>query len=104
MANCSQRTARTRMPPSGKIPVSIAALRTTSTTLAMSTRESRLAEYSSVKCGMADHSISNVSGEVAADAAIGTIIGLNGVAFGGLGWGDERTGPDPPGGPRRLTH
>src|SRR6185437_9425754 len=52
IAKCSQRTARTRVPPIGKIPVSIAALRTTSHTLPMSTRESRLAEYSSVKCGM----------------------------------------------------
>src|SRR6476661_3700385 len=40
------------MPPSGKIPVSIAALRTTSTTSPMSTLASRLAEYSMVKCGM----------------------------------------------------
>src|SRR3984893_9239551 len=52
MAKCSQRIARTRMPPSGKIPVSTAALRTTSTTLPISTRDSRLAEYSMVKCGM----------------------------------------------------
>src|SRR5436305_1227655 len=44
--------ARTRMPPSGKIPVSTAALRTTSTTACMSTQGSRLAEYSMVKCGM----------------------------------------------------
>src|SRR6267154_3537670 len=40
------------MPPSGKIPVSTAALRTVSTTLSISTRASRLAEYSSVKCGI----------------------------------------------------
>src|ERR1035437_4539945 len=40
------------MPPSGKTPVSTAALRTTSTTLPISTRASRLAEYSMVKCGI----------------------------------------------------
>jgi hypothetical protein len=47
---------RTRMPPSGKMPLFTAALRTTSTTSAMSMRPSRLAEYSIVKCGMGDHS------------------------------------------------
>src|SRR5665213_1134450 len=93
MAKCSQRTARTRVPPIGKIPVSIAALRTTSTTLAMSTRESRLAEYSSVKCGMMDYSSGgSVSGEVAAHAAVRTIVGLNRVAFAGLDRADERSG------------
>src|SRR5882724_10051379 len=40
------------MPPSGKILVSTAALRTVSTTLSISTRASRLAEYSIVKCGI----------------------------------------------------
>ncbi|MGY4486714.1 ribosomal protein L28 [Bradyrhizobium sp. LM3.2] len=41
------------MPPSGKMPVSTAALRTISQTAPMSRRLSRLAEYSIVKCGIA---------------------------------------------------
>src|ERR1035437_6875949 len=40
------------MRPSGKTPVSTAALRSTSTTLPISTRASRLAEYSIVKWGI----------------------------------------------------
>src|SRR6185437_530306 len=80
------------MPPSGKIPVSTAALRTISTTLLMSSRASRLAEYSSVKCGMSG-SLQRFlrSGEVAAHRAVGTIIGLNGVALAGLDRTDERS-------------
>src|ERR1700676_1328553 len=94
IANCSQRTARTRMPPSGKIPVSTAALRTTSTTLAMSTRPSRLGEYSSVKCGMFDPSCdsSGPSSEITTDRAIRSIVGLDRVAFAGLDRADERSG------------
>src|SRR6201995_1542900 len=83
--------ARTRMPPSGKMPVSTAALRTTSTTLAMSTRLSRSAEYSMVKCGMGCLRV--VSGEIAADRAVGAIIGLDCVALAGLDRTDEGTGP-----------
>src|SRR6266568_8091556 len=92
MAQCSQRIARTRMPPSGKIPVSTAALRTTSTTLSISTRASRLAEYSIVKCGMSGSLLcGGVSGEVAAHRAIRTIVGLDRVAFAGLDRANERS-------------
>src|SRR6478736_4026219 len=82
------------MPPSGKMPVSTAALRTTSHAAPMSRRSSRLAEYSIVKCGIA------VSlpvffirlSEVAADRAVGAIIGLNCVALAGLDRTDEGAG------------
>src|SRR5712672_3550978 len=81
------------MPPSGKIPVSTAALRTTSTTLPISTRASRLAEYSSVKCGMSGTPtiIAGVSSEVTAHRAIRTIVGLDRVAFAGFDRPDERS-------------
>src|SRR3569833_816256 len=86
--------ARTRMPPSGKMPVSTADLRTTSQTRPMSRRPSRLAEYSIVKCGIA------VSlpvffvrlSEVAAHRAVGAIVGLNCVALAGLDRTDEGAG------------
>src|SRR6185437_12059192 len=86
--------ARTRMPPSGKMPVSTAALRTTSTTFPMSTRLSRLAEYSIVKCGMAVFTpcYCSASAEIAADRAVGAIIGLDCVALAGLDRTDEGTG------------
>src|SRR6266702_57469 len=80
------------MPPSGKIPVSTAALRTVSTTLSISTRASRLAEYSIVKCGMSGSLLcGGVSGEVAAHRAIRTIVGLDRVAFAGLDRANERS-------------
>src|ERR1700755_9509 len=86
------------MPPTGKIPASTAALRTTSTALAISTRASRLAEYSSVKCGIADTSrgffdyvLQAVSGEVTAHGAVRSIISLTRVAFGGFDRTDERS-------------
>src|SRR5258707_11682227 len=80
------------MPPSGKIPVSTAALRTTSTTLSISTRASRLAEYSIVKCGMSGSLLcGGVSSEVAAHRAIRTIVGLDRVAFAGLDRANERS-------------
>src|SRR6476660_8136960 len=71
------------MPPSGKMPVSTAALRTSSTTAPMSTRASRLAEYSMVKCGMSFTPAFPVvaSGEVIAHRAVCAIVGLNRVAF-----------------------
>src|SRR5438477_10423639 len=82
------------MPPSGKMPVSTAALRTISTASPMSTKASRLAEYSIVKCGMfcppavpAEAS----SREVAAHRAVGTVVGLNCVALAGLDRADERS-------------
>src|SRR3977135_980449 len=81
------------MPPSGKIPLSTAALRTTSTTLSISTRASRLAEYSIVKCGMSGSLLcGGVSSEVAAHRAIRTIVGLDRVAFAGLDRANEGTG------------
>src|SRR5713226_3652897 len=83
------------MPPSGKIPVSTATLRTTSTTLPMATRASRLAEYSSVKCGMSGSLLRFLRGrssEVAADRPIRSIIGLNRVAFAGFDRANERSG------------
>src|ERR1700676_4853138 len=85
--------ARTRMPPSGKIPVSTAALRTSSTISAMSTRASRLAEYSMVKCGMSGlpNFSSRASSEVTAHRSISTIVGLNRVAFAGLDRANERS-------------
>src|SRR6476646_6364313 len=90
MAKCSHLMARTRMPPSGKMPVSTAALRTTSHTAPMSRRRSRLAEYSMVKCGMAvSLPVFLLSGEVAAHRAVGAIIGLNCVALAGLDRADE---------------
>src|SRR5450759_1365154 len=84
------------MPPSGKIPVSTAALRTTSTTLPISTRAARLAEYSRVKCGMSGSLQTvvrgaSISGEVTTDRTIGTIVGLNRVAFAGLDRANERS-------------
>src|SRR6476660_9887962 len=92
MAKCSHLTARTRIPPSGKMPVSTAALRTSSTTAFMSMRPSRLPEYSIVKCGMSDCSNSlKASGEVAAHRAVGTIVGLDRVALAGLDRADERS-------------
>src|ERR1700722_19378517 len=78
------------MPPSGKTPVSTAALRTTSTTLSMSTRPSRLAEYSIVKCGMAGSLHVRDSDEIATDRAVGAIVGLDCVALAGLDRTDER--------------
>src|SRR5262245_12084762 len=86
--------ARTRIPPTGKIPVSTAALRTSSTTAAMSTRSSRLAEYSMVKCGMRftpDFFLSRSLSEVTAHRAIGSIVGLDRVALAGLDRADERS-------------
>src|SRR5450432_2173070 len=85
--------ARTRMPPSGKIPVSTAALRTTSTTFAMSRRASRLAEYSMVKCGMwiTPTILKGVSSEVTADRAIRSKVGLDRVALAGLDRANERS-------------
>src|SRR5690349_2433927 len=83
--------ARTRMPPIGKMPVSTDALRTSSTTTAMSTRLSRLAEYSIVKCGMAstpDFSCRDLS-EITAHRAIRSIVGLDRVALAGLDRADE---------------
>src|SRR3569623_2861413 len=79
--------ARTRMPPMGKIPVSTAALRTTSQAAPMSTRPSRLAEYSSVKCGMVLS-----SREVATDGAVSAVVGLDGITLAGLDGADERAG------------
>src|SRR6266404_5439955 len=80
------------MPPSGKMPVSTAALRTTSTTLPISTRASRLAECSIVKCGMAGSLLTfEASSEVTAHGAVGTIIGLDRVAFAGLDRTNEGT-------------
>src|ERR1043165_2814598 len=84
--------ARTRMPPTGKMPVSTAALRTSSTTAAMSTRLSILAEYSMVKCGMRftpDFSCRALS-EVTAPRAVGSIVGLDRVALAGFDRADER--------------
>src|ERR1700736_3382560 len=74
------------MPPSGKMPVSIAATRTTSTTSLMSTRVSILAEYSIVKCGMFRTPAVSLaaSSEVAAHRAVSSIVGLDRVAFAGL--------------------
>src|SRR6185437_1537364 len=83
--------ARTRMPPSGKMPVSTAALRTTATTVPMSTRPSRLAEYSIVKCGMAV-SLPMGSGEIAAHRAVDSIVRLDCVALAGLDRTDEGAG------------
>src|ERR1700676_1677300 len=85
--------ARTRMPPSGKIPVSTAALRTSSTISAMSTRASRLAEYSMVKCGMSGlpNFFQGASSEVTAHRSISTIVGLNRVAFAGLDRANQKT-------------
>src|SRR5215475_12901181 len=86
--------ARTRMPPTGKMPVSTAALRTNSTTSAMSTRLSRLAEYSMVKCGMAVHSrffLSPALREVTAHRTVRSIVGLDRVALAGLDRTDERS-------------
>src|SRR5215813_15195240 len=86
--------ARTRMPPIGKMPVSTAASRTSSTTAPMSTRLSRLAEYSMVKCGMAVHSrffLSRALREVTAHRTIGSIVGLDRVALAGLDRADERS-------------
>src|SRR5271166_2411655 len=83
------------MPPSGKMPVSTAALRTISTTFPMSIRESRLAEYSMVKCGMAGsllRFLKDKSSEVTAHRTIGTIVGLNCVALAGLDRADEGAG------------
>src|SRR5882757_6450472 len=81
------------MPPSGKIPVSTAALRTSSTTMAMSTLASRLAEYSIVKCGISCTPAIPVeaSTEVAAHRAVGTIISLDRVAFAGFDRANEGT-------------
>src|SRR5450432_2430177 len=84
------------MPPSGKIPVSTAALRTTSTTACISTRESRFAEYSSVKCGMSGllprfFNARLFSGEVATHRTIGSIVRLNRVAFARLDRANERS-------------
>src|SRR5580693_6690585 len=79
------------MPPSGKMPVSTAALRTTSTTFSMSTRPSRLAEYSIVKCGMAGSLHVRDSDEIATDRAVGAIVGLDCVAPAGLDRTDERS-------------
>src|SRR5882757_9151480 len=82
------------MPPSGKIPVSTAALRTTSTTSAISTRSSRLAEYSIVKCGMfclLQRFRQIASSEVAAHRTIGTVVGLDRVALAGLDRANERS-------------
>src|SRR5579883_2245433 len=81
--------ARTRMPPSGKMPVSTAALRTTSTTLPMSRCASRLAEYSIVKCGMAKSLHVARSSEMAAHGSVGAIVGLDCVALAGLDRADE---------------
>src|SRR6185312_6378040 len=81
------------MPPSGKMPVSIAATRTTSTTSPMSTSTSMLAEYSIVKCGIARSLLRfglKTSSEVAAHGTIRSIIGLDRVALAGLDRADER--------------
>src|SRR5882724_9397062 len=86
--------ARTRMPPSGKMPVSIAATRTTSTTSLMSTSTSILAEYSIVKCGIARSLLLfglKASSEVAAHRAIRSIVGLDRVALAGFDRADEGT-------------
>src|SRR5262245_8392440 len=86
--------ARTRMPPIGKMPVSTAALRTSSTTAPMSTLLSRLAEYSMVKCGIAVHSrffLSRALREVTAHRTVGSVVGLDGVALAGLDRTDERS-------------
>src|SRR5882672_12952144 len=82
------------MPPSGKMPVSTAALRTSSATASMSTRASRLAEYSMVKCGMFCTPAFPVaaSSEVTAHRAVGSIVGLDRVAFAGLDRANERSG------------
>src|SRR5690349_10382065 len=81
------------MPPSGKMTASTAALRTTSTILAMSTWPSRLAEYSIVKCGIAvSLPVVFLSAEVAAHRAVGAIVGLDCVALAGLDRTDERAG------------
>src|SRR5712664_4306160 len=80
------------MPPSGKIPVSTAALRTASTTLPISTRASRLAEYSRVKCGMSQlRFFKTTSGEITTHRAIRTIVSLDRVAFAGLDRANERS-------------
>src|SRR5215813_5112713 len=86
--------ARTRMPPIGKMPVSTAASRTSSTTAPMSTRLSRLAEYSMVKCGIAVHSrffLSRALREVTAHRTVGSVVSLDGVALAGLDRPDERS-------------
>src|SRR5215475_9146983 len=86
--------ARTRMPPIGKMPVSAAALRTSSTTAPMSRRLSRLAEYSMVKCGIAVHSrffLSRALREVTAHRAVGSVVGLDRVALARLDRTDERS-------------
>src|ERR1035438_2509489 len=77
------------MPGSGKMPVSTAALRTSSTTFPMSMRASRLAEYSMVKCGMAGSLLRDRSSEVTAHRTIRTIVGLNCVALASLDRADE---------------
>src|SRR4051812_45715223 len=81
------------MPPSGKIPVSTAVLRTSSTTAPMSTRPSRLAEYSIVKCGMSLTPAVPVkaSSEVTAHRAVRAIVGLDRVAFAGFDRANERS-------------
>src|SRR5690349_6509625 len=85
--------ARTRMPPTGKMPVSTAARRTISQTSLMSTASSRLAECSIVKCGMAGFlPFARASGEVAAHRAVGAVIGLDRVALARLDRTDERAG------------
>src|SRR6266702_8503469 len=85
--------ARTRMPPSGKMPVSTAALRTSSTTFPISTWPSMLAEYSIVKCGMCRTPAIPVdaSSEVATHRTVRSIVGLDRVAFAGLDRSDEGT-------------
>src|SRR4029078_1368773 len=80
------------MPPSGKMPVSTAALRTSSTTRPKSMHPSRLAEYSIVKCGMFDGSrFPKASAEVTAHGPIRSIVGLDRVALAGFDRTDERT-------------
>src|SRR5712664_3473468 len=92
------------MPPSGKIPVSTAALRTASTTLPISTRASRLAEYSRVKCGMSQlRFFRTTSGEITTHRAIQTIVSLDRVAFAGLDRADERSRQHHPTGLERKT-
>src|SRR5262249_14227301 len=86
--------ARTRMPPTGKMPVSTAALRTTSTTSAMSTRSSRLAVFSWGKGGRAfppRFLLRRVLREVTAPRAVRSIVGLDRVALAGLDRADERS-------------
>src|SRR5256714_956535 len=84
--------ARTRMPPSGKMPVSTAALRTSSPARAMAAGGMEMGKFLVGKLRIVlPQGFLFLKSKETPPGAVGTIIGLDRVTFAGFDRADERS-------------